>query len=299
MQKFLTRELIRQWLVYKRQPDTYKGDYGHVLVVAGSRGFTGAAALTATGVLASGAGLVTAATPESQQSILAAIVPPEIMTLPLPETNAGAISEKALKDIINFINKRHITSLAIGPGVSRKPETAKTVLELLKFLTIPAVIDADAIYPLKDLNRKNSNSAIIVTPHPGELAAVCGVSKNEIQGNRVSWAKKFALKTGGVCLLKGHNTIITDGQSVFINPTGNPGMATGGCGDVLTGIIAALIPQIRDGSASTRLLKAACTGAYLHGLAGDLAAKAKTQLGMTAGDIVNFLPEALKKIVIN
>lgn len=322
----LSKKLVSSWLP-KRKQDSHKGDYGHVLIVAGSKGMSGASILSAQGALRGGAGLVTLAVPESRESIVAKKVRPEVMTLAMPESKAGTFSQKAVAPLLEFVRKRKITSLAIGPGLSRNLETVRFVKKfflLLKknwFNLQGIVLDADGFLALKPKNSKyfflkNLGLPVIVTPHPGELANFLEIKSEEIQKARIQFAKEFAKLYSVVCVLKGHQTTITDGREVYLNTTGNPGMATGGSGDVLTGLIAALIAQIQDSTphqvggkiqsdlltssfqppASTLLL-AACAGVYIHGLAGDLAKKEKTEMGMIAGDIAEKIPAAFNAVL--
>jgi NAD(P)H-hydrate epimerase len=224
---------------------------------------------------------------------------PEAMTLALPETPEGAFSEKAAAPLLEKIRARRITALAAGPGLGRSPQAARFVLKLFSGLKLSpgsvrcAVLDADGFLALK--SRKDKIGApglpVIVTPHPGELAAFLGISVARVQSRRLEIAREFAKLYAVVCVLKGHATVVADGRRAFVNPTGNPGMATGGSGDVLTGLIAALSGQVSGGA-----LETAAAGTFLHGLAGDFAARAKTQEGMLAGDIAEFLPQALRKV---
>lgn len=297
----ISASTVRAWLP-RRSRDSHKGDYGHVLVVAGSRGMSGAAALCAWGALRGGAGLVTAAVPESQQPIVARKVRPEAMTLALPETDAGSLSTRAVPEMLSWMARRRVSSLAIGPGLSRKPETASAVRRLLAGAgrspdrLLGAVLDADGFLALKPSRKADPLRSLripaVVTPHPGELAAFLGISVPAVQRHRLKSAREFARLYGVVCVLKGHSTIVSDGRRTFVNPTGNPGMATGGSGDVLTGLIAALLAQVKGGA-----LEAAAAGVFLHGLAGDLAARRKTEIGLLAGDLAEALPEAFKTVL--
>ncbi|OGS27744.1 MAG: NAD(P)H-hydrate dehydratase [Elusimicrobia bacterium RIFOXYB2_FULL_48_7] len=290
------KQLIKK-LILKRKPASSKNDYGHVLVIAGSRGMTGAAALCANACIRSGAGLVTLGVPCSQQPVAAKKTLPEAMTLSLAETKNAALSAKALKKILGFIYKRKITGIAMGPGLSTNPSTKKLVLEILKKCTVPVVLDADALNAIPgSLNvLKKSAAGITVTPHPGELSRLSQTSVSSIQKTRLHSAVDFARANNVICVLKGHKTIVTDGKKTFINTTGNPGMSKGGSGDVLTGMIAAFRAQVKGSSMKEKLLNAAVASVYLHGLAGDLAAKEKTQISMTPGDIIDYIPEAVKK----
>ena len=222
------------------------------------------------------------------------------MTLALPETPKGSLSQKALSPVLKFIERREISAIALGPGLSREPDTGLLVRKLLERLNRMGlrelrgiVLDADGFLALGRNFFNKISLQVIVTPHPGEMAKFCGVSTSSVQKSRVPWAQKFARLNGVVCVLKGSGTVISDGAKTFLNPTGNPGMATGGSGDVLTGLIAALVPQL---SGNGRILKAAAAGVFIHGLAGDLARKDKTEIGMIAGDIAEKIPAALKSL---
>lgn len=322
--KKITKRLIRSWIP-DRKSDSHKGDYGHVLILAGSRGMTGAATLSAWGALRGGAGLVTVGIPESQQEIVAKNVRPEAMTLSLPETSERTFSEDALFNILDFIEKRKVSSLAIGPGISRNSETAQLVRKLLIRLSDKKgniqgiVLDADGFLAVKSDSGEDIlmdlNLPVIVTPHLGEMSKFCGITVETIENDRIQFVQKFAKLYRIICVLKGYKTVVSDGSEIFINSTGNPGMATGGSGDVLTGLIAALVSQMAESkgqSAKSKkekdfnsmlsairypLLRAACAGVFIHGLAGDLAKKTKTEISLIAGDIAEKFPEALKKVM--
>lgn len=275
----------------KRDPNSHKGNYGHVLVLAGSRGKGGAAGLTALAVLRSGAGLCTLALPDSSQKAFE-VHPMEVMTVALPETANGTLSLRAKDSILNLLKDK--SALAIGPGISTDPETVALIGELLPQIQCPLVLDADALNALslhKDWLGKLQPETVL-TPHPKEMSRLTGVSTEEIQRARVATASKFASDHNLTLVLKGSPTLIglADG-SVVINPTGNAGMATGGSGDVLTGIIAGLIAQ---GLSPTQ---AAISGAYLHGQAGDHYAENESQTTLIAGDLLRCLPDSMKRIL--
>ena len=285
----ITEENVKMWLPRRPSP-AHKGTFGRVLVVAGSKGMTGAASLTGEAALRSGAGLVTVAVPETIHNIMEEKMT-EVMTAPLPDTGKGSLSREALQHILSLLENMDV--LAIGPGLSQAPEVITLVRELIPLLKIPCVLDADALNALAgDAGiLKKLQAPAVITPHPGEMARLMGVSPKAIQEDRIENALKAAAAWNVVTLLKGSRTVVAapDG-TVYINPTGNPGMATGGSGDVLTGIIAALIAQ------GLKPVRAAAAGAYLHGLAGDLAAKEKGMMGLIAGDILSALPAASKKL---
>ncbi|MFH1797931.1 MAG: NAD(P)H-hydrate dehydratase [Candidatus Omnitrophota bacterium] len=272
-----------------RQKDSHKGDYGRVFVLAGSRGMTGAAFLCSQGVLFSGSGLVINGIPKSLNQIMETKLT-EVMTLPLPETKNGELSVEAKKEILDFSKK--CDAAVIGPGLGRGAEVCKLVKELIKHLEIPLILDADGINALdgKIDFLKKRKGRIVITPHPGEMARLMGKGISEVQADRTETAKEAAKLSGSIVCLKGHATVVADPDgNVYINKTGNSGMATGGSGDVLTGMIASFIGQGIDDFSS------AVTGVYLHGLAGDIAADKKGQFSMTASDILTCLPEAFKK----
>ncbi|MFH0807485.1 MAG: NAD(P)H-hydrate dehydratase [Elusimicrobiota bacterium] len=284
-------------LIQKRRPGSHKGDYGNILILAGSKGMTGAAVLSANACVRSGAGLVTLGIPENQQPAAAKRTLPEIMTLPLKETKDGTLSLNALNSILNFIGKHKITTLAVGPGLTTNFSTQKLVIEILKRAALPVVIDADGLNALNGKTEplKESAAEIIITPHPGELTRLTRLSMNIIQSKRAENTLKFAKENKVICVLKGNKTVVSDGKKVFINSTGNPGMAKGGSGDVLTGILAAFIFQVAGTTSKEKLLNAGIVSVYVHGLAGDLAAKEKTQIAMTPSDIIENIPKALKR----
>ena len=274
----------------RRKPDTHKGDYGHIFILAGSLGFSGAAILCANSAMRSGAGLVTLGLPESLCDIAAKRVFLEVMLKPLPQTKEKALSLSAYPRISEFAKNADV--LALGPGLSRNPQTQKLIRRIISTIHKPMVIDADALNALAghlDILRLNPNLKIL-TPHPGEFSRLAGQSTAYIQKNRETLAKRFACDYNIILVLKGHHTVVASADKVYVNKTGNPGMATAGSGDVLTGIISALLGQGLDG------WTAAKTGAYLHGLAGDLAAKEKTQAALIASDIIDHIPEGIKKL---
>jgi NAD(P)H-hydrate epimerase len=274
----------------RRDPAAHKGTFGHVLVIAGSVGKTGAAALASQGAQRVGAGLVTLAVPESLNDILEVKLT-EVMTEPVPETEARTIGREALDRLLHLAEGKH--SVAIGPGLGTHPSTHKLVQELLPALRIPIVLDADGINALAgqaDL-LKRAAAPLILTPHPGELARLLGVPRDEVLKRRIALAREVAGRFDVTVVLKMARTIIAAprGEATIV-PTGNPGMATGGTGDVLTGLIAGLLAQ---GVAPER---AAQAGAYLHGLAGDLAAARLGQEAMLAGDLLLRVPEAIRRL---
>ncbi len=274
--------------IHPRLRDTHKGLQGHVLVVAGSRTMSGAAVLTALGALRSGAGLVTVATPASVQPWVASQLP-EVLTLPLPETAEGTLSERSLEELDDYVTGRIIHAVAIGPGLSMHSPIARMIKNILKNWDIPLVLDADGLNNVQ-ISDLQWYPKLIITPHPAELGRLVGLDREIIKKERIQVAKNVAHDYGITCVLKGYHTIITDGKTIYLNPTGNPAMATGGSGDVLTGVIAALLAQ------RLPLLSAAAAGAYIHGLAGDMARV--SDRGLLASDIAHAVPRALARLGI-
>ena len=271
--------------VLKILPDrgitAHKGDFGKLLLLCGSRGFTGAAYLAAMGALRSGAGLVFLGVPESIYAI-EAIKLNEPVVFPLPDSG-GTLSDTAIPKILERLPK--MDAVLIGPGLGQSEDTYRVVKAVLEAAECPVVLDADGINvvaPHKDILRGRTNPTVL-TPHAGEFARLGGKAND-----RVAAAEEMARDTGCTVLLKGHNTVITDGKTTYINPTGNPGMAVGGSGDVLAGIIASLIGQ------GIGPLEAAACGAWLHGAAGDICAAEIGQSGMLPTDMLNVLPRLLK-----
>lgn len=317
--KFLEDEKIRVNLITKeeissylrpRRPDTHKGTYGHLFVIAGSVGMTGAATLTSQaaslcfGALRSGVGLVTLGIPEGLNEIME-IKLTEGMTLPLPETKKKTLSLKAEKKIIEFSKKTD--ALALGPGLSINKETQRLVRDLIKKISLPMVIDADALNALAsnlsilrapNFELRTPSSELrtlrIITPHSGEMARLIGKKAKEVQENRIKVAGDFARKYKVIVVLKGARTVIANPEGdIYINPTGNPGMASAGVGDVLTGMIGSFLAQRKES------LEAAKIGVYLHGLAGDLACQEKGEEPLIASDILEKLPQAFKQVKSN
>jgi len=285
--ELLTRASMRA-LIAPRGSDTHKGDYGRITIVAGSPGKTGAAYLAASGALRSGAGLVTVATPASCQPVLAAMGP-EYMTEALPDTDAG-IDADAVDRVLD--SARDV--LALGPGLGQAPATRAFILQLVDRATMPLVVDADGLNAFgDDADRLTGREGrdVIITPHPGEMARLVGMSADEVQSSRLEIARNFAVAHHVYVVLKGHRTLIaTPDEKVFINPTGNPGMATGGTGDVLTGMIAAWLAQLLDAEAACKL------AVYLHGMAGDLAEADEGEVAMTSADLAGHLGDAIMEL---
>jgi len=289
-------------LIGLRPRDSNKGMYGHVLVVGGSLGKSGAAAMAGFSALRAGAGLVTVATPNSVLPTVAGFHP-ELMTEPLEETGDGTISVHALEWLEQLAEKK--TVLAIGPGISRNEETAEVVRKIVMDSNIPIVLDADGLNAFegraKNFNRKDrkggakvaeKSRTLVLTPHPGEMARLTGLSTSAIQRDRLNVARSFAREHQLILVLKGDRTIVAkpDGEA-WVNTTGNPGMSTGGTGDILTGIIAGMLAQNPQ-----REFEAVLAAVYLHGLAGDVARESLGEHSMVATDLVKALPEAFRRV---
>jgi hydroxyethylthiazole kinase-like uncharacterized protein yjeF len=282
-------------LLAPRAREGNKGSYGHVLVIGGSLGKAGAAAMAGFAAIKAGAGLSTIATPKSLLLTVSSFHP-EVMTEPLPETKDGTISLKARGPGLDALLERK--TLAIGPGISRNPETAEFVRAIVDGgdkssaarSIVNMVVDADALNAFEGAADKlnGSGRTVVITPHPGEMSRLTGRSIPEIQANRLEVARSFASKHELIVVLKGHRTLIAapDG-TVWVNSTGNPGMATGGTGDILTGMVAGLIAQHPK-----HALEATALAVYLHGLAGDLAVASVGENSLVATDLLRFLPEA-------
>ncbi|HZV06062.1 MAG TPA: NAD(P)H-hydrate dehydratase [Gemmataceae bacterium] len=270
-----------------RPLDSNKGSYGRVLVVAGSRGMSGAAVLCASAALRGGAGLVRLAVPEDILPIVAA-ANPCYTTAPLPQDAHGRLSSAALNELIDLVHRNSVA--AIGPGLGQSNDLGDMLATLLDQTTTPLVLDADALNVLVgklDALRKHQGP-IVLTPHPGEFARLLGCDIPKVQAHRQELAAEFARTHGVVVVLKGYGTVVTDGHRVYVNTTGNPGMASGGTGDVLGGLIAALIGQ------KLEIFAAAQLGVYLHGRAGDLAREQTGEVSLIASDLLDILPRAFQ-----
>ncbi len=274
-----------------RSADSHKGDYGRVLVVGGSRGMAGAAALAGKAALRSGAGLVTLAVPRSIQETVARFEP-STMTLSFGTADDDSLRGEDVDDVLQAADQ--MTAIALGPGLGTAPDTVGLVHDLYCRVAQPMVVDADGLNALaQDLDQIRSPVAPrILTPHPGEFQRLAGEKCAADSAERAAQAAKLCQRdnTGQtIVVLKGHHTIVTDGRQYSINTTGNPGMATGGTGDCLTGVIVALLAQGLSSWESARL------GVHIHGLAGDLAAAKLGQVSMIASDLIDFLPAAFQK----
>lgn len=277
-------------LLPRRKPDTHKKEVGKVLVIAGSLGMTGAAVLTADSALRSGAGLVTLGIPKSLNSIIEEKLT-EVMTVPLPETPECTLDTKAYQKVMELAASFDV--IAIGPGISGSDSTRALVKKLVLDLDRPMVIDADGLNALIDDVEilKKRRYPTVITPHPGELGGLLGVQVEEIQNDRLDFARKTAQEWEVVVVLKGARSIIASPEKTAIILAGNPGMASAGTGDVLTGFISSFVGQGLD------LYEAAALGTYLHALSGDLAAHDLTEWCLVAGDLIDYLPKAIRKVM--
>ncbi len=288
-------------LLPERPAYSHKGDYGHVLVVAGSRGKTGAALMAAKSCLRAGAGMVTLGVPGTLAGIFQSRVTEE-MVLPLPDTAGGTLSEEAYRQIMDFLDDR-ADVLAIGPGLASDKAISKLLEKLIGSVTVPTVLDADALNALsgKKALLKKAKAPLVLTPHPGEMARLLKDAEGRIRNakrsdaelmgliekDRIGYARSFALDAGICLVLKGVPTVVAAPEGrVFLNTTGNPGMATAGSGDVLTGVIAGLLGQGLDP------LQASVLGVYLHGLSGDIAASKRGMHSLLALDLIEHIPDA-------
>ena len=279
-----------------RRREAHKGDFGRVLVVGGSRGMVGAPALAANAALRGGAGLVTVAVPEPVQLTVASLCPCAT-SVPLSCVASGRLAQRAVREVLASADAADV--LAVGPGMGVSPPAAAVVRAVLG-QSKPVVLDADGLNNLRTLEGWPGlrRCPLVLTPHPGEFARLTGRTVERIQADRrraaaaaaAEWAGAAPAGAGLVVVLKGAGTVVTDGRRVFVNGTGNPGMATGGSGDVLTGLVAALVGQ---GMAP---FEAACLGVHLHGLAGDVAAERLGEASVIATDLIDHLPAAFRRL---
>jgi hydroxyethylthiazole kinase-like uncharacterized protein yjeF len=277
-------------LIGPRPADSNKGLYGHVLVVGGSVGKAGSVAMAGMAALRAGAGLSTVATAKSALANVAGFYP-ELMTEPLTETDAGTIATSAGVRIEELLKSMTVT--AIGPGISRDPHTATLVRSLVAHQKIPMVVDADGLNAFEGHTKELSGSGrtLVITPHPGEMARLVGCSTADVQKDRLGVARQFAREHELIVVLKGHRTLVVqpDGEA-WVNTTGNPGMSTGGTGDILTGMVAAMIAQNRKS-----VLMAVCAAVHLHGLAGDVMCEIVGEHSLVATDLLRGLPDAFER----
>jgi NAD(P)H-hydrate epimerase len=285
MAQEITPEMLRP-ILPRRPSEGHKGTFGHVFVLAGSRGFTGAAKLTCLGAARSGVGLVTVGVPKSLGDVVAAGLI-ETMSLLLPATDAESLGQAAVEPALEFAADKQ--TVVLGPGIGQHPETRAFVEEFVARCAVPLLIDADGLNCLshRPETLKAASAPKVLTPHPGEMARLIRGKAADVQKDREGTAKALALEYGCVVVLKGYRTVIASpAVETFVNPTGNAGLATGGTGDVLSGLIGGLMAQ------GIPLIDAARVGVYLHGLAGNLAAKTMTERGMIARDVVESIPAA-------
>lgn len=268
--------------------DSHKGDFGRVLVVAGSRGMSGAAVLCASAALRGGAGLVRVAAPEEIVPVVAA-GNPCYMTAPLPQDPGGRLDTTAGPTLVELARSNDV--VAAGPGLGLSAGTTALVGLLVRETATALVLDADSLNALQShtADLRGRSLPAILTPHPGEFARLLGTDAAAVQARRQELAVRFAAEHNVVVVLKGHGTLVTDGRQLYRNSTGNPGMATGGTGDVLTGLIAALLGQ------GLKPFAAAQLGVYLHGLAGDLARDEVGEVSLIASDVLEYLPRAFRR----
>jgi ADP-dependent NAD(P)H-hydrate dehydratase / NAD(P)H-hydrate epimerase len=279
-----------------RAPEAHKGTFGHVLVIAGSVGKTGAAVLAGTGALRAGAGLVTVATPAPALPAVAG-GRPEIMTEPLPATSSGGVSREAVERALALAKSRD--AVVLGPGLGQDASTRDFVREFVRRCPTPLVVDADALNALAPsstlklpdaLEALHRDRPTVITPHPGEMSRLAGVGTAEVQERRLETARDAARTTGALVVLKGHRTLVADPSGrAAVNPTGNPGLATGGTGDVLAGVLGALLAREEAWTAATAAV-------FVHGRAGDLAARQRGETGLVAGDLLDALPQAIRSL---
>lgn len=288
--ELLTSESV-DGILGPRYEDTHKGTYGHLFILAGSPGKSGAATLSALGAQRSGTGLVTVGIPKSLNPIMEQKTT-EAMTEPLPETNLETFGPQSLERTLKIAGEKK-TAIAIGPGISTTDETREFLYEIIRNSDLPMLIDADAITLVSDNPEilKEAKAPLVLTPHPGEMSKLAKITTEEVQADRINVALDFSTKFNVYLILKGARSIISSPQGgIFINTTGNAGMASGGMGDVLTGIIGGLLAQQIDPVDACKL------GVFVHGLAGDIVAEQNGEAGIIASDLANCLPRAIKEI---
>lgn len=287
----LVTECLFASLPLKRPVEAHKGDFGHVLLVAGSRGMTGAAGLAGKAALRTGAGLVTVATPESMLPVVAGYAP-EYTTAALAETESGSVSTQAFSYGRFDSLQEGKSVLALGPGLSTHPETVEFVRRVVRETPLPLILDADGLNALVgalEILRERRTETVVLTPHPGEMARLVGATSAEVQKQRMEVARNFAGEFSVYVILKGYRTLIaTPSGGILVNPTGGPGLARGGTGDVLTGVLAGALAQFPG----EPLEKVLGLGVYLHGLAGDIEASRNAEQSVLASDIADTIGSA-------
>ena len=289
----LTHDVIHTYIP-ERFSESNKGSYGSILNIAGSVNYRGAAYLSSMSALAIGAGYVTLACSESVADTVAGLTP-NLITVPLPATD-GCIAKRAIRVIRNILGKYTVVSIGCGLsniyGISRSLQMFfLQMLSLLCEQRIPTVVDADGLNILSSLKDVQLPERVILTPHPGELSRLLHIDVASIQSDRVRYATEAARHFSAVVVLKGHRTVITDGDAVYINETGNSALAKAGTGDVLTGMTAGLCAQ------GLSPLQAACAAVYLHGMAGELAASELTEYGVCASDLMRYIPLVIRTVL--
>ncbi len=272
----------------KRPQDSHKGTFGHILNISGSKAYTGAAILSSLSALKIGAGYVTLATVEDAANIIHSFSP-DIPTIELKQTESGTISSDNTNSVIGL--SKNFDVISIGSGLGRNEETARFATEFIKENQKPIVIDADGLNSLSEIGIEKIGGNSVITPHPKELSRLIDVPVEIILSDRKYYAVETAKSLETIVVLKGHNTVVTDGKSVYINESGCSALAKAGSGDVLTGMITGLMSQ------NTNPLFATILGVYLHGLTGDIAAESLTEYSVLASDLLNFIPNAIKKIL--
>lgn len=288
--QFLNPETVGP-LIKRRERRGHKGNYGHCLVIAGSTGKTGAAALAANSAVRAGSGLVTLAAPASLNSILETKTT-EAMTLPLDDAGMGFLGDRNRDAVLMALRGKD--SVALGPGISREADSCSLVRILLRECALPTVVDADGLNAIAEnvsILQERKPQTLVLTPHPGEMSRLTGLSIDEIERDRVGVARDFARRYRVHLILKGADTVIASPEGeIAVNGSGNPGMASGGMGDVLTGIIASLLGQRYHATAACKV------GVFIHGLAADLAATEKGEIGINATDVQERIPFAYKNL---
>lgn len=278
-------------LVAPRPAESNKGNYGHVLVVGGSLGKAGSVAMAGMSALRAGAGLATVATSKTVLPTVSAFHP-EVMTEPLPETSAGTIAAGAIEHLEELLKGK--TVVGIGPGISRFPETSELVRTLINKIELPTVLDADGLNAFEGRTNELSGQGrvLVITPHPGEMARLAACSTADVQKDRLGVARKFAREHELIVVLKGNRTLVVQPNGdTWVNTTGNPGMSTGGTGDILTGMVAAMIAQNKN-----QVLPAVIAAVHLHGLAGDVVRESVGEHSMVATDLLQGLPQAFRRV---
>jgi len=274
----------------KRKKSSHKGDFGRLLILSGSKRMVGCAVLSAQAALRSGAGVLTLGFPKTLYSVLTRRLT-ESLFFPLPETKQGSLSLKSYRPILEYLKTQDV--LALGPGMSREKETQGVIRKLIVSVPHPLVIDADALFAFSGRAKelKRIQKGFVLTPHAVEFERLFGFKSGKTDRERKDAARAASLISGGVVVLKGHRTVVAEGKKkVFVNRTGNPGLATGGTGDVLFGLVSSFLGQ------GLEPFKAACLGVFLHGLSADLAVKKIPEASLLASDLIEYLPLALKKL---